>query len=215
MSKFRFEAGMAIALSAIKVAVPAVAAGLLMASPAHAEFSEGYKFLEAVKKKEGEKVEKAIMESSQIVNSRDVSTGQTALHIVTARRDLTWLSYLVGKGGNVNQADDRGRTALQLAVNLGWREGSEFLVRNGARADDANDAGETPLIIAVHRRDLQLMKVLLEAGADPDRSDNSGRSARDYAKIEGDNTTLLSTIATFAKKKGSAKSNKPVYGPVL
>lgn len=203
-----------IARSILQAAAPALALGMLWSAPAQAQFSDGYKFLEAVKKKEGEKVEQAIMDSGQIVNTRDVTSGETALHIVTQRRDLTWLAYLIGKGANVNQADDRGRTALQLAVNLGWREGAEFLVSKGARTNDSNDAGETPLISAVHRRDLQLMKVLLEAGADPDRADNSGRSARDYAKLDGANGSVLSTIQTYAKKD-AGKGAKSVYGPVF
>jgi ankyrin repeat protein len=211
--KKRIAGGNAIPRMLIKAAASVLAAGLLLSSPARAEFSDGYKFLEAVKKKEGEKVEQAIMDSASIVNARDVSTGETALHIVTQRRDLTWMSYLVARSANVNQADDRGRTPLQLAVNLGWREGAEFLVEHGARTDDSNDAGETSLIFAVHRHDLRLMKILLEAGADPDRADNSGRSARDYAKLDGENSNLLTTIETYAKKDAS-KSSKPVYGPL-
>lgn len=214
MPKFTIAGRMAISRAILATVVPALAAGLLFSSPARADFSDGYKFLESVKKKEGEKVEQAIMDSPQIVNARDVTSGESALHIVTQRRDLTWLSYLVSHGAKVNQADDHGLTPLQLSVNLGWREGAEFLVGNGAQADVANDAGETPLISAVHRHDLQLMKVLLQAGADPDRSDNSGRSARDYAKLEGEGNNLVSTIDTFAKK-GPSKSSKPVYGPVF
>ncbi|WP_404482894.1 ankyrin repeat domain-containing protein [Novosphingobium sp. BL-52-GroH] len=202
-----------IARSVLKLAIPAFAASLLLASPARADFSDGYKFLEAVKKKEGDKVEEALMKSSQIVNSKNVTTGETALHIVTARRDLTWLSYLIAKGANVNAADDRGRTALELAVNLGWREGAALLLDQKAFPDTSNDAGETPLIFAVHRKDAQMMKALLESGANPDRADNSGRSARDYAKIEGGGQNLLSTIDTFTKK--NVKTAKPVYGPTF
>ncbi|WP_419198202.1 ankyrin repeat domain-containing protein [Novosphingobium resinovorum] len=198
-----------------KAAIPAAALGLLLASPARADFSEGYKFLESVKKKEGDKVEEALMKSSQIVNTRNVTTGETALHIVTARRDLTWLSYLIAKGANVNQADDRGRTALELAVNLGWREGAQLLLDQGASPDSTNDAGETPLIFAVHRKDLQLVKALVEAGANPDRSDNSGRSARDYAKIEGGNNTSLLSAIESNTKKGVTRTAKPVYGPTF
>ena len=62
----------------LRAMAPAIAMGLLVASPAHADFSEGYKFLEAVKKKEGEKVEKALMDSAQIVNAKDVTTPQIA-----------------------------------------------------------------------------------------------------------------------------------------
>lgn len=214
MPKYIIGTGVALSRAILKAAVPALAMTLLFSAPARADFSDGYKFLESVKKKEGDKVEQAIMDSPQIVNARDVSTGQGALHIVTQRRDVTWLSYLVGHGAKVNQADDHGLTPLQLAVNLGWREGAEFLVENGAQTDVANDAGETPLISAVHRHDLQLMKVLLQAGANPDRSDNSGRSARDYAKLEGEGNNLLSTIDTFAKK-GASKGSKPVYGPTF
>lgn len=197
----------------LKVAIPCLAVALLLASPARAEFSDGYKFLEAVKKKDGEKVEKALMDSSSIVNAKDISTGQTALHIVTARRDLTWLTFLLSRGANANAADDHGRTALEVAVNLGWREGAALLLEEKAYPDPSNDAGETPLIFAVHRKDAAMVKALLQAGADPDRSDNSGRSARDYAKLDG-STSLMTAIDTLAKKT-AAKSSKPVYGPTF
>lgn len=197
----------------LKVAVPVFAMSLLLAAPARADFSEGYKFLEAVKKKEGDKVEAAIMKSGSIVLAKDVTSGEGALHIVTARRDLTWLNYLIAKGANVNQADDRGRTPLELAVNLGWREGAQLLLDQKASPDISNDAGETPLIFAVHRKDLQLTKALLEAGANPDRSDNSGRSARDYAKADG-SSQLISAIETLGNKN-AGKTAKPVYGPTF
>ncbi|GGN52848.1 hypothetical protein GCM10011349_26800 [Novosphingobium indicum] len=215
MSKFKIGYGMALSRAVLKAAVPALAASVLVSTPALADFSDGYKFLEAVKKKEGAKVEQAVMDSPSIVNARDITSGETALHIVTKRRDPTWLSYLIGKGANPNQADDHGVTPLQLAVGLGWREGVEFLVEHGAHTDVSNDAGETPLISAVHRHDTQMMKYLLEAGANPDRADNSGRSARDYAKLEGaESKNLLSTIEKYAKPDAS-KGAKPVYGPVF
>jgi len=211
--KISIRGVVALSRAVLKVAIPAFAASLLIAGPARADFSDGYKFLEAVKKKEGDKVEEALMKSSGIVNSKDITTGETALHIVTARRDLTWLNYLIAKGANVNGADDRGRTALELAVNLGWREGATVLLEQKASPDPSNDAGETPLIFAVHRKDANMMKALLEAGANPDRSDNSGRSARDYAKLEGGGQNLLATIDSYAKK--NVKSAKPVYGPTF
>lgn len=197
-----------------KLALTAAAGMMLFASPAHAQFSDSFKFLEAVKKKEGQKVEDAIGEpGSTVINARDVTSGETALHIVTARRDLTWLRYLIGKGANVNIADGRGITPLQLAINLGWLDGVQYLVANKANLDTSNDSGETPLITAVHRRDKAMMQVLLTGGADPDRADNSGRSARDYAALDS-NSQLLSTIETYAKEKDQ-RSGQAVYGPVF
>jgi ankyrin repeat protein len=198
----------------LKAVLPALAAAFAVSSPVMAQsgFSEGYKFLEAVRKKDGAKVEDALLDpSSQIINARDVSTGETALHIVTQRRDLTWLNYLISRGANVNAADDHGRTPLELAVNLGWREGAEFLLEKGASTDVSNDAGETPLIFAVHRKDLGLTRALLDAGADPDRADNSGRSARDYAALEDKNSSIATLLASHAKKAQKAKAT---YGPM-
>jgi len=191
----------------------ALAAGMTIASPAYADYSEGYKFLESVKKKEGDKVEKQLMDNSQIVNAKDVTTGETALMIVTQRRDATWLNFLIGKGANVNLADDHGRTPLQMAVSLGWRDGLLILLDAKASTDVSNDAGETPLIFAVHRKDVEMVKALLQAGANADRADNSGRSARDYANTEGGKgSQLAQTVETYGVKGGKAKA---VYGPVM
>ena len=182
---------------------------LSAAAPAVAQFSESYKFLEAVRKKDGEKVTEALADPAQtVVNTRDVTSGETALHIVTNRRDLTWMQFLIAKGANVNVRDAKGMTPLVSAVNANFPEGVELLVDKGARLNDSNNAGEAPLITAVHNRNIAVIRLLLKAGADPDRADNSGRSAKDYARLAGGN--LLAEIEANAKPKGDkAKS----YGP--
>lgn len=180
------------------------------ATPALAQFSESYKFLEAVRKKDGEKVNQTLADpASTVINTRDLTTGETALHIVTNRRDLTWMQFLIAKGANVNTRDAKGVTPLVSAVNANFPEGVELLVSKGARLDESNNAGETPLITAVHNRNIALMRILLKAGADPDRADNSGRTAKDYARLGGGN--LLAEIETNAKPKGDAKAKS--YGP--
>ncbi|WP_323982175.1 ankyrin repeat domain-containing protein [Novosphingobium aureum] len=214
MSKSAIRNGTAIGRLVLKGTLALGLAAMAVSASAQTGFSEGYKFLESVKKKEGAEVEQAIMESPLIVNSRDVTSGETALHIIVARRDLTWLRFLVQKGANVNIADDHGTTPLQAAVNLGWRDGAEYLLENHARTNDSNDAGETPLIFAVHRHDTELVKALLQAGADPDRTDNSGRSARDYALLDGANSQMVKTIETHTQE-GVGKDSKPVYGPTF
>ncbi len=193
-----------------------LAAALIAPMPAAAQFSRSYKFLEAVRKKKGEEVQDALSEpGSQIVNTRDITSGETALLIVTARRDLTWMSFLIAQGANVNLADARGTTPLQLAVSLGFPEGVELLVAKNARIDAPNASGETPLISAVHRRDTGMMRMLLKAGADPDRADNSGRSARDYALLGGRSSALVSEIENNAKPGGQRATGQRSYGPTL
>lgn len=191
----------------------ALAVGLALGTPAGAQqFSEGFEFLKAVKERDGTKATAALDKpGSTVVNARDIASGESALHVVTQRRDAVWLRFLLGKGANPNLADKRGVTALQLASDLGWAEGVDILVAKGASIDVANAAGETPLISAVHRRDVGLVRTLLNAGANPDRSDNSGRTARDYAKLFGPQSAIVAELdeAQAKRKERAAKS----YGP--
>lgn len=206
MSKFRLPAFALAALLGLGLSAPA---------PLAAQFSDSYKFLEAVKKKEGQEATDMLAEGSpSLINTRDLTTGESALHMVTKRRDLTWMQFLIGKGANVNIRDNKGATPLVAASNLNFIEGAALLVEFGARVDESNSAGETPLITAVHNRNIELMRILLKAGANPDRADNSGRSARDYARLANNASTLLSEIDTNAKPKnkpGQAQS----YGPKI
>ncbi len=196
----------------LRLGLPLMAGTLCISAPAQAQFTKGYKFLEAVDKKEGAEVEEAISQpGSTIINSRDVTTGRGALHIVTERRDLTWLRYLVSKGANVNLRDDRGVAPLQLATSLGWIEGVEFLVSKNAKVDESDDTGETPLISAVHRKNAAMVRALLKGGADPNRADNSGRTALDYARLlKKDQLVTLLTTQAKSKAQGGTQA---VYGP--
>jgi ankyrin repeat protein len=200
---------------ALAALVPSMlaASALIAPQPAAAQFSDSYKFLEAVRKKDGDVVNEMLNKpSTQIVNTRDISTGETALHIVTARRDLVWMQFIVGKGGNVNARNAKGETPIEIAAELGFAEGVDFLISAGAKVDETNNTGSTPLIDAVSRRDLAVVRALLKAGANPDRPDNSGRSARDYAQLDGKSSPILSEIENAAKDHGTSTTHK-TYGP--
>ncbi|MCB2087633.1 MAG: ankyrin repeat domain-containing protein [Sphingomonadaceae bacterium] len=176
-------------------------------------FSDGYEFLKSVKDRNGDEVTDALNEpGTTVINARDITSGETALHIVTARRDVVWIQFLAQKGANPNIADKKGVTPLMLAVSLGFVEGVDALIDAGARTDVANDAGETPLIAAVHRRDAGMVRLLLSKGADPERNDNSGRSARDYATLMGRNSAMLAEIER-ADEERKGKPEAKTYGP--
>ena len=187
--------------------------GLSLALPAQAQFSSSFKFLEAVRKKEGKEVTDMLaVPGTTLVNTKDVSTGDTPMHIVVARRDLTWVQFLASKGANVNARNNKGETPLQLASNLGFSEGVEILLKLGAKVDEPNATGETALIAATHRRDSALARVLLKAGASASRNDNSGRSALDYATLDGRSNPVLAEIESAAKA-GVGKPKVSAYGP--
>ena len=193
----------------------ASAVALALAVPAAAQFqSEGYQFLEAVKDREGTKATDMLTKNgSQVVNTRDLSSGDTGLHIVVARSDALWISFLLQRGADPNIRNKKGVTPLQIAAALGFTEGVEPLIKGGANINVADQTGETPLITAVHARNVALVRLLLEKGGDPDRSDNSGRSARDYMMLIGSSNTLLKMEFEAADKKRAAAGTKQDYGP--
>ncbi len=190
-----------------KLAVAIVAALTIGAVPLAAQnFSQGYKFIKAVKERDGSAVEGALAgPGARIVNAKDGDTGDTALHIVTRDRDLTWLRFLLGKQARAEAVNDAGETPLILATQLSWIEGATALLRSGAKVNTANGRGETPLILAVLKRDVPMIRFLLANGADPKKTDRiAGYSAMDYARRDDRTGTILRLLETEQKPAKAA-----------
>ena len=182
--------------------------------PALAQFSDGWKFLEAVRKGNDKDLQELFEKGGpNIINTRDQTSLDTPLHIAARKKNLRYINFLIAAGANVNMRNTDGETALVIASNLGFLEAVPPLIAAGAKVDESNSTGETPLITAVHNRNIVLMRVLLQAGADPDRTDNSGRSARDYAKLDPKSESLLAEIKASARAKSKATNGKQVFGP--
>lgn len=166
----------------------AILAGLMAATiapmPAAAQFSDGYTFLKAVRDADVAQAREYLDQpGSRIADTRDVKTGETALHIVVKRRDVGWINLIAMAGANLNARDNEGNTPLGLAASLAFSEGVMVLTYRKANVNQPNNRGETPLILAVHRGDLATVRALIEAGADPSIRDTiAGMSARDYAE---------------------------------
>ena len=200
---------MMLACAMLGLAAPVVSG--LIAPPAAAQFSDSYNFLKAVKERKGEDVEKFLGEpGTVIINTRDVTSGETALHIVINRRDTTWLGFLLQRGANPNLSDKKGNTPLMLATQLGFVEGIDRLVSRKAQVDQANRSGETALILAVQLRSTEAVRALLKAGANADKKDSrAGYSAREYAKQDGRAGAILGIIEAN-DKKAKAPAEKPL-----
>ena len=181
----------------------------VISPPAIAQFSDSYNFLKAVDDRKGDEVEKFLGEpGTVIINTRDSTTGRTALHIVIERRDATWLGFLLQRGANPNLADKKGNTPLMLATQLGFVEGIDWLVSKKVQVDQTNRSGETALILAAQLRNKEAVRALLKAGANADKKDSrAGNSARDYAKQDGRANAVLALIEANDKiaKPSNAK----------
>jgi ankyrin repeat protein len=191
--------------------LPFLLLGLAVPATAQQQ-SESYKFLQAVKDaKSNDVIAMVERPGSTLINSRDRTTGETALHIVVKRSDVTYANYLLGRGADVNARDGKGNTPLMVAVEAAAGDVIAVLVRARANPNLANSSGETPLIRAVQRRDIGIVRDLLAAGADPDQSDSlAGMSARGYATQDTRNAVIAKLIADTPKRTVRA-----VSGPKL
>lgn len=185
--------------------------GLLATSPAAAQFSDAYSFLKAVKEKDGAKATEFLDKpGNTVVNTRDGDTGETALHIVTRRGDLTWVGFLIGKGANINLKDREGNTPTIIATIARWTEGIALFTKLGADVNAQNRLGETALLKAVQGRDSYNAKALIDAGANPDINDSSGVSARSAAMNDPRATMIAKLMKDIA-----VRAPRPVQGPSL
>ena len=181
----------------------AMAAGLAMMAATGAEaqrFSEGYRYIEAVRKADGNELTKILNNPQTRIIDAKTDSGEGALHIVAKRSDTTYLGFLLARGANPNIQDGQGDTPMMTALQSSFLSGVETLIARKANVNLANNRGETPLIRAVQLRNLEAARVLLAAGADPDQTDNvAGMSARDYARVDTRSPALGKLIADAPK----------------
>lgn len=174
-----------------------VAAAIVgMAATAGAQNSgfSGMTFVESVRSGDNDKALQLLKETPTVINAKDAK-GETALYAAVTGRDTSWTSYLLNLGADANLANRDGDTPLIAAARIGFIDAAEWLLSKGARVDGANRMGETALIVAVQNRRTPMIRLLLDKGANPDRTDSaSGRSARDYAKLDTRSREILKMI---------------------
>lgn len=198
-------------LAALSIFCAALA---LPAAPAAAQLNQspGYKFLQAIRDAKNDDVVAILSKPGQtIVNTRDFSTGEGAIHIVTKRGDIPYLNFLIASQADPNLRDNKGETAMLIAAGNGRTDILELLKKAGANVNLANSSGETPLIRAVQHRDLATVRTLLGEGADADQTDNvAGMSARDYAHQDTRSPAIAKLIDATPKA-----AKRVVSGPKL
>ena len=80
---------------------------------------------------------------------------------------ISVLEGFLAAGGEINQPDDVGDTALHLACLEGHQGIVERLLNFGAKVDVVNRAGDTPLLLATVQGETKIVNALLQAGAAP------------------------------------------------
>ena len=101
---------------------------------------------------------------------------------------------LNGRGINVNQANDKGRTALWLASHEQQIRIMEKLLDAGADVNKADKNGKTPLFVASEQGHQGAVKMLLDAGADVNKADKNGKTPLSVASIEPIKELIISKM---------------------
>ncbi len=176
--------------------VVAIMALAIAVAPAAAQFSSNaYDFLKAVKDRDGNKAQELLDKNPGTIALTRDDNGDNALHIVTKRRDLVWLQFMLAKGVPVDSKDRNGNTALVDAARIGFEDGENQLLQVGANTNIANNQGETALIVATQAHDIASVRLLLQYGADPRETDHiAGMSAIDYAKRDTRSAQILTLL---------------------
>lgn len=185
---------------------------VLVAPVAAQQQSESYKFLSAIDKEEGKTVTDMIeAPGSTIINTKSVTTGKGALHILMGHPGTLYVQYLLQHKADPNIRDGKGNTPLILATMAQREDLVTLLLNYKANVNLANSQGQTPLILAVNNRDEPMARLLIAKGADPDQSDYlAGMSARDYALRDARNPALVALFKDLPKK-----ARAQVAGPKL
>ena len=187
----------------IRPYLPIALAVAAVAAPAAAQQqSESYKFLSAIEKEDG-KVVTTMIETpgSTIINTKSVTTGKGALHILTGHSGSLYMQYLLQHKADPNIRDSKGNTPLMLAALAGREDLVDLLLTFKANPNLANSSGQSALILAVNTRNEAIARTLLAKGADPDQTDNlAGLSARAYALRDSRNPALVALFKDTPKK---------------
>lgn len=135
--------------------------------------------------------------------------GSTMLHITVTNFDRDWIDTLNKEYGqilNYDIKDNKGRTPLDLAIELGMvsvygTESVENSIRrrpvyigNDYNVTKADKYNRTGLILAVIRRDFKFVNELTEHGADLSHQDEWGNTALHYAVSNGAPSQFVSYL---------------------
>jgi len=86
---------------------------------------------------------------------------------------------------DLNAVNQKGYSALMLAVYNGQRDFCEALLRSGADVHSRDFIGNTVLMASAFKGNLEIVKLLLDFDASPTDLNETNMNARDWAQMFG------------------------------
>jgi ankyrin repeat protein len=139
--------------------------------------------------------------NAQIRSDEPLSSdwGDTPLHLAALNGRAEVVKLLIARGADVNAANDRGATALHLAVEHPAVIGQ--LLAAGAKIDAIDARGRTPLHWAALGSAQQGLAALLDHGASANVQDHEGQTPLHLAARAGNATTVTELLRGGADMK--------------
>ncbi len=110
------------------------------------------------------------------INAADDQNGWTAMHFSAEKGDLECIKVLRKWGGDVNQADKKGRIPMHIAVQKGHSLNCilKQLVDLNSDINRVDQDGATAVFIAAREGHSQCIQALYGLGADVNKANNAG-----------------------------------------
>ncbi|KAK9909352.1 hypothetical protein WJX75_000913 [Coccomyxa subellipsoidea] len=128
--------------------------------------------------------------------SEELATVSTA----ASSGDLELLKELLANGGDVNDADDEGRTGLHFACGYGEITCMNLLLEHDAKVNATDHNKNTALHYAAGYGQVECVEVLLNKGASITAKNLDGKTAKEVAELN----SQKDIVALFENKKVSA-----------
>ena len=108
----------------------------------------------------------------------------------TENDDLPIVTYLLGKGINVNEANEYNETSIIVAARNGNDELVKLLIDSGADINKVGEFNYTALMFASSNGHLETVKLLMENGAKADVKNVNELTAYKLASLNGHNDVV-------------------------
>lgn len=139
-------------------------------------------------------VELSIASGNIIVSGGGSVVYLQPLVIAASEDDLKEIKRLLRSGENVNQAEDDGITALDLAVARGNLKIARRLISAGALVNVGGRSGETPVFWLSDENGAKMLALLVSAGANLNVANEEGETALMQASRYGEAALIQALV---------------------
>jgi len=118
---------------------------------------------------------------------------------------IEFIEVLLENDLELNQIDDDGLSAIDIAIKFKREDVIDFCVKNGININETRrPSGITPIVLAACFNNTRIVEQLIEYGAEVNSQDKNGMSAKDYAKKLGQKK-----MVTFLHEHGARHNRYP------